>query len=65
MKYEFKRGDPVIYTFTNSTSGLTTEKLLDFGYYTVTEGNCICYEPGECNMQDAWALEACKLRRAR
>ena len=38
-----------------------TQKLYDFGYYSATEGFCVLYEHGECNMQDSFAIKLDKI----
>lgn len=50
----FQRGEKVFYLLKN--------KVYDFGYMG-QEGHAIIYEEGECNMQDAHAVDVRQLRR--
>ncbi len=49
---DFASGDKVLY--------LLDKRVYDFGYMGRT-GNAIIYEQGECNMQDASAVDPSKL----
>lgn len=54
INYTFNRGDKVIH------AGV----VFDFGYYSETEGKCIIYNEGECNMQDSYAVNISDLKLA-
>jgi hypothetical protein len=48
QQIEFIRGDKVLY--------VQDRRVYDFGYISQT-GHAIIYEEGECNMQDASAVD--------
>ena len=47
-KFDFERGDKVLF--------LPDRRIYDFGYWGQT-GKAIIYEEGECNGQDAYAVD--------
>lgn len=49
---DFAAGDKVVY--------LPDKRIYDFGYISQT-GHAVIYEEGECNMQDATAVDPSKL----
>jgi hypothetical protein len=49
---DFAPGDKVLY--------LGDRRIYDFGYISQT-GHAVIYEEGECNMQDASAVDPSKL----
>jgi hypothetical protein len=49
---DFASGDKVLY--------LPDRRVYDFGYISQT-GHAVIYEQGECNMQDASAVDPSKL----
>jgi len=51
-RIDFARGDKVLYLF--------DRRIYDFGYIGQT-GLAVIYEQGECNMQDACAVDPSKL----
>lgn len=52
---EYKREEKVIY--------IPEGKVYDFAYYSASEGRCIIYEEGCCNMQDGCAVSLDNIRR--
>ena len=51
---DFAYGEKVVY--------LPDRKIYNFGYISQT-GHAVIYEEGECNMQDAIAVDAAKLAK--
>lgn len=59
-----KRGDIVLATYGyNPVLKEPFSFLYDFGYYN-TNGDCIVYNHGECNMQDAHCFKKEQVRLA-
>ena len=62
---EFERGDVVVARYGwNDTTKAPFEFLYEFGYYSATEGKCVVYKQGECNMQDSYAFKMDQIRIA-
>ena len=60
-----KRGDKVVFKYGfNEVLQKPFEFIYDFGYYSATEGKCILYIEGECNMQDACIADLNNVRMA-